>query len=413
MLPKKPRATKRKGRHPQKALTDAFCRNVAEAGRYADGNGLYLHVEPSGARRWVQRLVVQGRPRALGLGGYGLVSLAEARARALANRKVARGGGDPKTPAVRPQPAGVPTFEEAAAQVVDIYSGAWRKGGKTASQWRASLRDHVFPHLGDMSVDRVTSADIMAALQPIWTRKHVTARKVHQRIGAVMRWAIAQGYRTDNPAGEPITAALPRRPAPVRHRRALPHHEVAAAIVTVRGSGAWVGTTLAFELLVLTATRSAEVRLARWREVDLAARVWTIPASRMKAKREHRVPLSGRAVEVLGEAAELRPSPAPHELVLTSVRGRLVDGAAISRLVAELGIAAVPHGFRSSFRDWASERTNHPREVVEAALAHTVRNQTEAAYARSDLFERRRHLMDDWAEYVTAAAAGRASSQSG
>ena len=409
MLPKKPRATKRRGKHPQKALTDAFCRNVAEAGRYADGNGLYLQVDPSGARRWVQRLVVLGRSRALGLGSYGLVSLAEARARALANRKLARAGGEPGAPAVRPRPAETPTFEEAAAKVVDIYSGAWRNGSKTARQWRSSFRDHVFPHLGAMAVDQVTTADIMAALEPIWTRKHVTARKVHQRIGAVMRWAVAQGYRTDNPAGEAITAALPRRPAPVEHRQALPHREVAAAIAAVRGSGAWTGTKLAFEFLVLTATRSSEVRLAKWCEIDLAARVWAIPATRMKTKREHRVPLSGRATEVLGEAEALRPSPAPHELVFTSVRGRLIDASTISKLVAELGIAAVPHGFRSSFRDWASERTDHPREVVEAALAHRVRDQTEAAYARSDLFERRRRLMDDWTEYLLATAGQAAS----
>ena len=340
------------------------------------------------------------------------MSLAEARARALANRKLARRGGDPKTSIVPPGPPSVPTFEEAAAKVVEIYSGAWRKGGKTASQWRASFRDHVFPHLGDTRVDRVTSADIMAALQPIWTRKHATARKVHQRIGAVMRWAIAKGYRTENPAGEAITAALPRRPARVEHRRALPYREVAAAIATVRGSGAWAGTKLAFEFLVLTATRSGEVRLARWHEVDLVARVWTIPATRMKTQREHRVPLSARAAEVLGEAAELHPSPAPHELVFTSVRGKLIDGSTISKLVSELRIAAVPHGFRSSFRDWASERTSYPREVVEAALAHAVRNQTEAAYARSDLFERRRELMDDWTQYL-AETAGQAMSRSG
>ena len=399
MLPRKPRATKRRGRHPDKALTDAFCRSVAAAGRYSDGHGLYLQVDPSGARRWVQRLMVRGRSRSLGLGSYRLVSLAEARATALANRKLAREGGDP-TIAGRRRSAGVPTFEEAAVKVVDIYSGAWRKGSKTASQWRASLRDYVFPHLGATSVDQVTTADVMAALEPIWTRKHVTARKVHQRVSTVMRWAIAQGYRADNPAGDAITAALPRRPAPVEHRRALPHHEVAAAMAAVRASDAWTGTKLAFELLVLTATRSGEVRLARWREVDLAGRVWTIPASRMKAKREHRVPLSDRAAEVLGEAEALRPAPAPDEPVFTSIRGRLIDGAAISRLVSELGIPAVPHGFRSSFRDWASERTDHPREVVEAALAHTVRNQTEAAYARSDLFERRRRLMDDWTRYL-------------
>ena len=159
---------------------------------------------------------------------------------------------------------------------------------------------------------------------------------------------------------------------------------------------------LAFEFLVLTATRSAEVRLATWREVDLVSMVWTIPEERMKAKREHRIPLSKRAVEVLRAAEQLRPSPQPHELVFTSVRGMRIDASVVSKMVARVGIDAVPHGFRSSFRDWASERTDHPREVVEAALAHTVRDQTEAAYARSDLFERRRHLMDDWADYLKA-----------
>ena len=399
MLPKKPRVEKRKGRHPDKALSDVFCRNVAEAGRYSDGNGLYLHVDPSGARRWVQRLRVDGRSRALGLGSYGAVSLAEARASARANRRVAREGGDPMAGGRRRSP-GVPTFEEAAERVVDIYSRGWREGGRTASQWHSSFRDHVLPHLGDMSVDRVTSADILAALQPIWTRKHITARKVLHRVSAVMRWVIARGYRSDNPAGDAITAALPPRPVSVKQRASLPHREIAAAMAAVRASDSWVGTRLAFELLVLTATRSVEVRLARWDEVDFLARVWTIPASRMKAERAHRVPLSGRAAEVLGEAAGMGPSPAPHELVFTTIRGKLIDGAAFSKLVRELGIAAVPQGFRSSFRDWASERTNHPREVVEAALAHTVRNQTEAGYWGPDLFERRRHLMDDWAEYL-------------
>ena len=399
-LPKKPRrGTKRKGQHPDKALTDAFCRNVAEAGRYADGNGLCLHVDPSGARRWVQRLVIRGRSRTLGLGSYGLISLAEAREAALANRKLARAGGDPTEG--RPRAVGVPTFEEAAAEVLDIHSGAWRQGSKTASQWRASLRDYVYPYLGDKRVDRVTTGDVMTMLRPIWTRKHVTARKVHHRVGTVMRWVIAQGFRTDNPAGDAITAALPRRSVPVQHRRALPHREVAAALATVRASDAWVGTKQAFELLVLTATRSAEVRLATWEEINLVARVWTVPAMRMKAQREHRIPLCSRAVAILREAEQRLGAPADHELVFRSVRGKQIDSSVISRLVAGLGIAAVPHGFRSSFRDWASERTDYPRGVVEAALAHTVRDQTEAAYARSDLFERRRYLMDDWAEYVS------------
>ena len=225
------------------------------------------------------------------------------------------------------------------------------------------------------------------------------------RIGAVMRWAIAQGYRTDNPAGDAVTAALPKRPTPVKHRKALSHTEVAEAILTVRNSRAWVGTRLAFEFLVLTAARSAEVRLSTWREIDLVARVWTIPDTRMKAKREHRVPLSARAVEILREANELRPgvTPQPHEWVFPTRRGLRIDASKMGKMISDLGIDAVPHGFRSSFRDWASERTDYPRGVVEAALAHTVRDQTEAAYARSDLFERRRHLMEDWAEYLADA----------
>ena len=199
-LPKKHRATKRKGRHPDKALSAAFCRNVGEAGRYADGNGLYLHVDPSGARRWVQRLVIRGRSRGLGLGSYALVSLAEAREKALENRKLAREGGDPL--AGKRGSVGVPTFEEAAGKVLDIYSEGWRDGSQTAKQWWASMHDHVFPHIGGKTVDELTTADIMAALLPIWTSKHVTARKVRQRIGTVMRWAVSRRGtgRTTRPA---------------------------------------------------------------------------------------------------------------------------------------------------------------------------------------------------------------------
>ena len=400
VLPKKRREpVKRKGRHPDKALSDTFCRNVAEAGRYADGNGLYLLVEPSGARRWLQRVTVRGRQRKLGLGSYKLVSLAEARELALANCKLARDGGDPRS-AGRHHTAGVPTFEEAAHKVLAIHKGAWRKGSKTASQWEGSLRDHAFPELAHKSVDQLTTADMMAVLLPIWTGKYVTARKVLHRVSAVMKWAVAQGYRTDNPAGDALLAALPKRPTPVQHRRALSHYDVADALAKVRVGKAWDGIKLAFEFLVLTATRSAEVRLATWQEIDLVSMVWAVPQERMKAKREHRVPLSKRAVEVLRAAERLRPSPQPHELVFTSIRGKQIDASVLSKTLTRLGIDAVPHGFRSSFRDWASERTDHPREVVEAALAHTVRDQTEAAYARSDLFERRRHLMDDWAEYL-------------
>ena len=400
-LPKKPRSTKRRGRHPEKALTAAFCRHVGECGRYADGNGLYLHVDPSGARRWVQRLVIRGKSCVLGLGSLALVPLAEAREKALANRRLARSGGDPF--AARPRTAGVPTFAEATEKVIAIHREAWKDGEATAQKWRATLQQYAHPHIGDKGVDRVTTADVMAALVPIWSTKNVTAQRVRRHIGAIMRWAIAQGYRSDNPAGDAVTAALPKRPRQIRHMPALPYGEVGAALAGVRVSQAWTGTKLAFELLVLTAARSGEVRLATWDEFDLAASVWTVPAARMKMNREHRVPLCGRAVEILGEAERLREvvvSVEPAGLVFPTRRGKVLSDMVFWKLVKQQGLAAVPHGFRSSFRDWAAERTDHPREVIEAALAHVVGNRTEAAYARSDLFERRRRLMDEWADYL-------------
>ena len=400
-LPRKRPSRKRRGPHPYRALSASFCRNVGEAGRYCDGNGLYLHVESSGSRRWVQRLVIRGKSCTLGLGSYRLVSLADARELALANRKVARSGGDPL--AERRRADGVPTFAEAVEKVIAIHSGIWKHPEKTKQQWRGCLRDHAYSHIGDKSVDLVTTADVMAVLLPLWTRRQATARKLHQRIGAVMKWAVAQGYRRDNPTGDAVTAALPKRASQVRHMPALPHGEVAGAVEAVKASSAWVGTKLCFEFMVLTAVRPGEARGARWEEIDLGASVWTIPATRMKSSREHRVPLSARAVEVLHATAPLCRGSTMAKLgglVFPSARGKQLADARLSKLLEQLGIGAVPHGFRSSFRDWASERTDHPREVIEAALAHVVRNQTEAAYARSDLFDRRRQLMDDWLQYL-------------
>ena len=256
--------------YPPKALSAAFCRSIAQPGRYCDGNGLYLHVEPSRSRHWVQRLVIHRKACALGLGSFSLVPLAEARERALANRRVARSGGDPR-PAARRAP-GVPTFDEAVATVLAIHSAAWKAGGRNANSWQATLREYACPQLGGKGVDRITTADVMAVLLPIWTSKHATARKVRKRIGTVMKWAIAQGYRNDNPAGDALTAALPKRSAAVRHQRALPHGEVADAVTAVRASVAWAGLKLVFEFLVLRATRSAEARLATWNEIDLDAR---------------------------------------------------------------------------------------------------------------------------------------------
>ena len=247
-------------------------------------------------------------------------------------------------------------------------------------------------------MDRISTADVMEVLLPIWSTKRETARRVRQRIGAVMKWAVAQGYREDNPAGDAISAALPKNSVRRQHQKALPHAQVAKALRRVRASKAHRTTALAFEFLVLTACRSGEIRGARWDEVDDAAATWTVPPTRMKAKLEHRVPLSCRAVAVLDEAREITDKSG---LVFPSPTGRVLSDSTLSKLLRELGIGAVPHGFRSSFRDWAAERTDVPREVCELALAHVNSDRVEAAYRRTDLFEKRRDLMTAWAAYVT------------
>ena len=383
---------KPRGRHPENALSADFASTVAEPGRYCDGHGLYLEVQPSGSRSWVQRLAVGGRRREIGLGSFPLVSLDEARAQAFANRKLARAGGDPIA-AMRASDE--PTFAEAAERVWGQMRPGWRNP-RYGRDWMSGLTRVAFPAIGRMPVSAVTTADVIDTLRHVWHPRPTTARRVLQRIGLVMEWAVAMGYRTTNPCGR-VDLVLGRQQHRTRHFPALPHREVASAVEAVRGSRARPVVKLAFEFLVLTAGRSGEVRGAEWRELDAAAGRWTIPATRMKAKREHRVPLCGRAVEVLAEARGLGGGGG---LAFPTSRGRQLKDMALSGLLKDLEIAAVPHGFRSSFRDWAAEETDHPREVVEAALAHTVRSPVEAAYARSDLFERRRRLMDDWAGYL-------------
>ena len=389
-----PRRTKRRGRHPDKALSAAFVRS-APPGRHADGNGLYLFVQPTGTRSWVQRLVIRGRRRELGLGAATLVPLAKAREQALANRMLARSGGDPLADKRRVQ--GVPTFAEAAQRVLEQKRGGWR-GRWHAQNWWRSMERYAFPRIGGRPVSEVSTADVLEILTPIWHVKAETARAVRQRIRSVIEWAIALDMRNDNPCDRVLPVLGPQNDI-VTHRQALPHRDVAAAIETVRAGSAQPAVKLAFEFLVLTATRSGEVRGAQWAEIDTTDHVWTLSAQRMKAKREHRVPLCGRALEVL-DAARTLGDGNPHVFPMRS--GRPISASTLLKTLNDLRLAAVPHGFRSSFRDWAAEETNHPREVIEAALAHVVQNKVEAAYARSDLFVRRRRLMDDWAAYLAA-----------
>ncbi len=382
-------------------LTVAFVRAVKHSGKGgidwhidALGHGLMLAVQPAGTKSWVQRIVVRGRRRSAGLGGYPLVTLAEARDAAFANRRIARRGGDPFEDRRRPS---APTFAAAAAQVIDAQAVAWTNP-KSRKRWESTFAAYAFPAIGDKRVDAIDSADVMAVLTPIWGDRRETAGRVRQRISAVMRWAIAHGHRADDPAGPAVLQALPKGAGKVKHHKALPHAEVADALSRVRASNAWQATKLAFEFIVLTACRSGEARGATWSEVDGDA--WTIPAERMKAKSEHRVPLSPQALAVLEQARAIPRTAAAGDLVFPSIRGRQLSDSTISKLLRALSVNAVPHGFRSSFRDWASECTDAPHAVMEAALAHAVRNQAEAAYARSDLLAKRRELMDAWAAYA-------------
>lgn len=380
-------------RRPQKALTALAVKAATEPGKYFDGNGLYLRIDPNGSRFWVQRIVIRGKRREMGLGSADLVTLAEARGAALVNRRLARAGGDPIQ--ARREALAVMTFEEAAREVHRINVPTW-KNPKHADQFINTLATYAFPTMGRTKVSDVTTADVLAVLQPIWLTKSETARRVRQRIGTVMKWCIAKGWRTYNPV-DAVDKGLPRQTDKVTHRRSLPFGEVAACLEAVAASGAGLATKLAFEMLVLTVVRSNEVREARWSEFDLDAGVWTIPAARMKMDRPHRIPLSARALGVLARAKGLHDN-----LVFPgTVKDKPLSDATLLKLIRENGFDVDIHGFRSSFRVWAQERTTYPREVAEAALAHLTGDETERAYARSDLFEKRRKMMDVWAAFLT------------
>ena len=381
-----------------KTLTAAFVRTITAPGRYGDGRGgfgLSLLVKPMAStgrtsRTWSQRIIISGKPVMIGLGSFPRVALAEARAAALANAREVAQGRDPRG-------GGIPTFAEAAETVIALHEPTWRNGTRTAATWRQSLKDHAGPKLGNRRVDQIQVQHVLEALVPIWHVKYEVARKVRQRISTVMKWAVAQGYRQDDPAGPAINAALPRGANNGKHHRALPYREVAPALATVDASGAWDATKLCIRMVALTAVRSVEARGAMWDEFDLEALEWRVPASRMKTGTEHRVPLSDAAVGVLKQA---KAANSGSDLVFPAQSGRPLSDATLSKLFRENGIPSTIHGLRSSFRDWCAE-TGKARELAEAALAHTVGG-VEGAYFRSDLFQRRRALMQEWADYLNS-----------
>ena len=379
-------------------LTVARAKSLSEPGLYRADPTLYLRIAAGGSKSWIQRLTIEGRRHDLGLGSFPLVTLAEARDQAHKNRRLARSGGDPLAAKRR---AKTPTFRQAASRTCDALRPRWRNR-KHAKDWMATLERHAFPVLADMSVDRIRREDVLRVLTPIWTRRPETARRVRQRMRAVLRWCWAHGYVSENMAGEGIEGALPKMPAVKQHFRALPYTEVATALATVEGSRASEAAKLCLRFLILTAARSGEARGATWGEVDPDAREWRIPGDRMKGGADHRVPLSDAALAVLDRARALDDGSG---LVFPSPLrpGRTLSNMTLTKILRGQGLAdrATVHGFRSAFRDWCAE-TGKPREIAEAALAHSVRG-VEGAYFRSDLFARRRALMDQWAAFLAAA----------
>ena len=382
------------------ALSATRVKALKDPGRYSDGGGLHLFITKAGRKSWVLRITVDGRRRDIGLGGYPSVSLAQAREKAATHRATVADGRDPV--AEKKAPA-MPTFRDAAHAVHEANRPRWRNP-RHASGWIQTLERHAMPKLGNIPLDKIGRGDVLQVLTPIWTSRPETARRVRQRIRAVFRWAMAHGFVETNPAGEAIDGALPPMPKVKAHFRALPYQEVAAALETVGASQASLPAKLCFRFLVLTAARSGEARGATWDEIDSQGREWRIPSTRMKAGVEHRVPLSRQALDLLFEASILRDDSG---LVFPSVlkAGHPMSDMTLTKVLRSVGLAerATVHGFRSSFKNWTLEQTDTPWVVSEAALAHSLGNSTEQAYARSDLFDRRRTLMQLWADYLTGS----------
>jgi integrase len=342
-----------------------------QPGLYRDGQGLLLRVDPSGAKRWVLRVTIRGKRRDVGLGSARAVSLQEARERAAERRKDVRDGRDPVA-AQRAIRSTIPTFAE-AAQVVHSHQREGWANGKHVEQWINTLRDHAFPLIGGKLVSEITAGDVLDVLSPIWLAKPETARRVRQRIRLVLERALVAGHRYGINPADAVAGGLPRQSRKTEHFASVPYVEVPELVRRSRVSSGSGIVRLAFEFLVLTVGRTCEVIGARWVEINIKEATWTIPASRMKARPEHRVPLSARCVEILELAKELQPKS---ELIFPSRRGQQLSNMALAMFLTRLGRDETVHGFRSSCRDWAAE-TGFAHEVCEAALAHVVENKVE------------------------------------
>ena len=379
--------------------------------------GLYLQVTPTGARSWVLRVVVGIKRRDIGLGGFPDVTMAGAREAARAAREKIAAGIDPVEErraaknALMLAQSSAKTFEQCAAAYLAEREAGW-KNAKHAAQWQSTLATYAYPVIGKLPARDIGLSHVLDVLRPIWTTKTETASRVRGRVEAVLDWARVSGYRTaDNPARwrghlDKVLPA-PAKVAKVGHHEALPIDHVGAFMRDLRAQAGVAAKAL--EFTILTAARSGEVRGATWGEIDLDAATWTVPSSRMKAGREHRVALSRQAVDLLKSMVQGNPD----EVVFKAPRGGPFSDMAMTTVMRRMKVDAVPHGFRSTFRDWAAERTAFPGEVAEMALAHAIANQTEAAYRRGDMLQKRFQIAQAWADFCDQVQPAKGSKVTG
>jgi integrase len=386
-------------------LTTKEVLNKKKSGYYCDGAGLYLQISDWGTKSWIFRYGFNGKDRHMGLGPLHIVSLAEARMLATECRKLLLRKIDPivardaEHARQALEAARSMTFLECAAAYIKTHRSSW-KNAKHADQWTNTIHTYCGPIMGNIPVQAIDTALIMAVLEPIWKEKAETASRLRGRMESILDWATVSGYRQgDNPArwrGH-LDHLLPsfKKKLRIKHHAALPFEQMGEFMAALRAQEGVAASAL--EFLILTAARTGETIGARWDEIDLEAEVWTIPASRMKASVEHRVPLSQRATQIIQSMKEIKQS----DYVFPGQKeGKPLSNMAMLELLKRMGkIGLTVHGFRSSFRDWASEKTSFSRDVCEMALAHTIPNQAEAAYRRGDLIEKRRNLMEEWADY--------------
>lgn len=398
---------------PKKAkeLSALEVSRLTKPGNHAVGgvSGLYLYVNEAQGRSWVLRVMIAGQRKHLGLGGYPTVTLAQAREKARAAREQVEGGVDPiherraAASALRAHQATRRTFKEVATSYIAFQEPAW-KNPKHRKQWTSTLEAYAFPVIGQLSVDAINEHHVIAVLEPIWTTKTETASRLRGRIESILDWARVRGHREgENPArwkGH-LDKVFPAQGQihQVRHFQAMAVADIPEFMIRL---AVQEGTSaLALRFLILTAARSGEVRGAEWSEMDFDQAVWTIPASRMKAKRQHRVPLSNVALGLLQEARD-RPQSSPTSLIFGNNKGGVLSDMSLTAVMRRMDVGAVPHGFRSTFRDWVGEFTQYPSDLAEMALAHVLPNKTEAAYRRGDALEKRRGMMDAWAHHCLA-----------